>query len=199
MRVRLDVDSRISLAMTTTTTCGPAATTLLNAVIDVVDSPLFLVGSSGMLIVANEAGRHLLESQSPDNPQVQKILRMSMVKGPEITTWTIDEMSAWRRWIEVDGSAYALIVVEVARASIEAVLKRAVQTYALTARQAEVLRLTLEGASNKEIASRLRMALRTVEVHLSAIFEKTGAESRARLIAKTWDARPSVGIRELRR
>jgi DNA-binding CsgD family transcriptional regulator len=173
-------------------------TTLLNAIIDVVDAPLFIVGEKGALIVANDAGRRLLESK-PHSAQVHKILRMcATTDKPEITTWSIDEVSAWRRFIEVDNTAYALVVIEVARASIEAVLKRAVQTYSLTNRQSEVLRLTLEGASNKEIASRLHMAPRTVEVHLTAIFEKTGVESRARLIAKAWDSRPSVGLCEAR-
>jgi DNA-binding CsgD family transcriptional regulator len=168
--------------------------TLLDAIIDVVDAPLFVVGEGGTLVASNDGGRRLLESNGPD---VQQILRTAgdTKADAEIATWTIGQISAWRRWIVVDDSAYALVVIEVARASVEAVLNRAVQTYTLTVRQSDVLRLILEGASNKEIASRLRMAPRTVEVHLTAIFDKTGVESRARLIAKAWDSRRPGSLR----
>jgi RNA polymerase sigma factor (sigma-70 family) len=47
----------------------------------------------------------------------------------------------------------------------------------LTAREQEVLRLSVEGVSNKQIASRLGISTKTVDVHRARIREKTGAES----------------------
>jgi len=169
-------------------------TALLNALIDIVDSPLFIVGRDGAPILENVCGKRLLQT---NREEVSSIFRTAVASSEDtdISTYSVGEMEAWRRWIVVDGQAYALVVIEVARSSFEAVLTRAIQSYALTTRQSDVFRLILEGASNKEIASRLRMAPRTVEVHLTAIFEKVGVESRARLIAKTWDSRRPGSLR----
>ncbi len=48
----------------------------------------------------------------------------------------------------------------------------------LTARQLEVLRLIVEGKSNKEIARALHLAHATVKVHLAAIFRALQVENR---------------------
>jgi DNA-binding NarL/FixJ family response regulator len=48
----------------------------------------------------------------------------------------------------------------------------------LTEREVEVLRLIVEGLSNKEIAYRLQVAERTVQFHVSNVLHKLGAASR---------------------
>ena len=48
----------------------------------------------------------------------------------------------------------------------------------LTEREVEVLRLIVEGLSNKEIAYRLQVAERTVQFHVSNVLQKLGAASR---------------------
>jgi DNA-binding NarL/FixJ family response regulator len=45
-----------------------------------------------------------------------------------------------------------------------------------------VLTLLLQGASNRAIAAQLRLSPRTVESHMSAMFEKAGCRSRAQLL-----------------
>ena len=52
----------------------------------------------------------------------------------------------------------------------------------LTASEREVLRLTAEGSSNKEIARELEISLRTVAIRRAKLMEKLGASNRAELI-----------------
>jgi HD-GYP domain-containing protein (c-di-GMP phosphodiesterase class II)/DNA-binding CsgD family transcriptional regulator len=49
----------------------------------------------------------------------------------------------------------------------------------LTAREVDVLRLLARGSSNKEIASELGIAVRTVKHHLEHVYEKIGVANRA--------------------
>jgi len=56
-------------------------------------------------------------------------------------------------------------------------------TEALSARELEVLRLVVAGASNKVIASQLSLSENTVKTHLSHIFDKLNVQSRAEAVA----------------
>ncbi len=52
----------------------------------------------------------------------------------------------------------------------------------LTERELEVLRLAAQGEHTKQIAARLSVSARTVEAHLTAIFNKLGVSSRTEAI-----------------
>jgi DNA-binding NarL/FixJ family response regulator len=56
----------------------------------------------------------------------------------------------------------------------------------LSTREVEVLRLVAQGLTNPQVAERLLLSRRTVEIHLRNIFDKTGASSRA--AATRWAA-----------
>jgi DNA-binding NarL/FixJ family response regulator len=49
--------------------------------------------------------------------------------------------------------------------------------------QREVLRLTVEGKTAKEVAAVLKVSVRTIETHWDRIFEKTGVRSKLQLLA----------------
>jgi len=51
----------------------------------------------------------------------------------------------------------------------------------ITSREVDVLKLVAEGRSNKEIAQRLFLSTKTVERHLSSLFDRTGLRNRAAL------------------
>ncbi len=53
----------------------------------------------------------------------------------------------------------------------------------LSEREREVLRLLVDGASNKGIAHRLSLSENTVKAHISHIFDKLGVQSRAEAVA----------------
>ncbi len=54
----------------------------------------------------------------------------------------------------------------------------------LTEREREVLRLLLEGASNREIARRLVLSVNTVKRHVYNLCGKLGVQSRTQAIAR---------------
>lgn len=53
----------------------------------------------------------------------------------------------------------------------------------LSARELDVLRLLVSGASNKAIAARLDLSENTIKTHLSRIFEKLGVRTRTEAVA----------------
>jgi two-component system response regulator DctR len=58
----------------------------------------------------------------------------------------------------------------------------------LTEREAEVMRLVIEGHPNKRIADELGISVRTVEVHRARIFDKMGVKSAVELANQLRDA-----------
>jgi DNA-binding NarL/FixJ family response regulator len=57
------------------------------------------------------------------------------------------------------------------------------RTGLLSARERGVLRLVAAGLSNRQIAETLSISERTVKVHVTAIFNKLGADNRAQAVA----------------
>jgi LuxR family transcriptional regulator, maltose regulon positive regulatory protein len=57
----------------------------------------------------------------------------------------------------------------------------------MTEREREVLRLLLEGASNREIARRLVLSVNTVKRHVYNLCGKLGVQSRTQAIARARD------------
>jgi len=57
-------------------------------------------------------------------------------------------------------------------------MKSAAYPNGLTAREVEVLRLVAQGLTNEQVAEQLVISPRTVNSHLTAIFNKIGVSSR---------------------
>lgn len=60
----------------------------------------------------------------------------------------------------------------------------------LSEREEQILDMVCQGMSNREVAGALFVSVKTVEAHLTRIFRKTGARSRASLVAAFAAARP---------
>lgn len=58
----------------------------------------------------------------------------------------------------------------------------------LSVRESEVLALVAQGRDNHEIARSLYLSVKTVQNHVSALLAKTGARTRAELVARARDA-----------
>jgi DNA-binding CsgD family transcriptional regulator/GAF domain-containing protein len=74
------------------------------------------------------------------------------------------------------------VIVE--RAGASDTVPLALAAYGLTAREAEVARLVLRGASTRAIANALRISVYTVQDHLKMVFDKTGVRSRSDLVGQ---------------
>ncbi len=67
-------------------------------------------------------------------------------------------------------------------------------TTALTAQEATVARLVAGGRSNKEVAAELVISVKTVEHHLSRIYDKLGVRSRTQLAVALHPASEAVRV-----
>lgn len=64
-----------------------------------------------------------------------------------------------------------------------------VSRYSLSPTQAKVAGLVAQGLTNKEIAARLGISPETVHKHLNAVFQRTGVNTRAAVVALAFGAR----------
>ena len=79
------------------------------------------------------------------------------------------------------GGVYLSSKIAVQVGTQERKTEKAACRYNLSDREREVLVEIASGATNKEIASRLEISVRTVESHRMAILEKTGGGNAAAL------------------
>ena len=66
--------------------------------------------------------------------------------------------------------------------SVLASLRALVPNRALTPTEHDVVRLLAEGLANKDIATRLFVSPRTVQSHLTHVYNKLGVTSRVQLV-----------------
>jgi DNA-binding CsgD family transcriptional regulator len=74
--------------------------------------------------------------------------------------------------------------------AITPALRQASEPLPLTDREREVVLLLRQGLSNRDIAARLTVSIRTVEGHIYKAMNKTGTASREELAALVPEPRP---------
>jgi DNA-binding CsgD family transcriptional regulator len=157
---------------------GDAALSLsaLPAVLEAAGTPALVLSGSGAVVLANASARSLLER---DRADLLALLRAELA-GRGRGCFAITPLA-------VPGCPTYLLAVQ--RPAPEDPGPRAAAfaaRYGLTDRQAEIVALAARGLANKTIAAHLRCAESTVEMHLTAVFARTQAESRAALVARFW-------------
>ena len=141
---------------------------------EVVLLDLELPGMSGVDAIPKIAARVLVLTAYANDEQIDAVLRAGaggyLLKGA-----SIDEIERAIRAV-ARGESY----IDPRVASRVVALSRAPR---LSNREREVLRLVANGRSNKEIAGELGVTERTVKFHVTAIFNKLGADNRAQAVA----------------
>jgi len=140
---------------------------------DVVLLDLELPGLSGVEAIPRVAARVLVLTAYANDEQIDAVLRAG-ARGYLLKGATIDEIDRAIRAIAA-GDTY----IDPRVASRVIALSRAPR---LSPREREVLQLVANGRSNKEIATELGITERTVKFHVTAIFNKLGAENRAQAV-----------------
>ncbi|MGE0327143.1 MAG: LuxR C-terminal-related transcriptional regulator [Polyangiaceae bacterium] len=147
---------------------------MLGAVLEAVGAQAFVLTESGAVVHCNSAGQVCLDINRAETVEALRSILKAALRGRQFAGATATRVG--RYWLVVDRRAPAR--------NLEARLAAWARSLDLTKRQREVATLLVQGASNASIAAVLGCAERTVEVHVSAILAKAGAESRAEIIAR---------------
>ena len=137
----------------------------LVAALDQIASPAFIARDDGAIRYANVRG-HALRRESRT---FEDELRAALPMGSRVFRVTRLDARA-PRWF--------LVVGEPPPRGLSTL-----ERLALTPRQQEVLALLVDGATNRTIAELLGISERTVEVHLTTIYQRAGVENRASLVS----------------
>ncbi|MFZ5442401.1 MAG: LuxR C-terminal-related transcriptional regulator [Myxococcota bacterium] len=171
LRHRLVLEERLAQA--------PLRSATLDATLEALTEPAFVVTAAGMPVLMNAAGLALWETSRLD---VETQLA-DAVRG--------DGAHFRRSAITGNGVPQHWLLVRHASASREVELRHAhsVQAWGLTPREGDVLRLVADGRTNHAISRELGCAERTTELHVSRLLQKAGVSNRASLVALFWTGR----------
>ena len=151
----------------------------LEAALEALGQPAYVLSSLGRVVYANSAGRARAERASQSLAALIRRHIQGEPPPPGTSVSTLQARGLSPHYLVVDRSAEAQAMSRVHVLS---------SRWALTGREAEVLEHIIQGTSNKTIAARLGCAERTVEVHVTHVLSKAQVESRSALIAKFFQA-----------
>lgn len=144
---------------------------LLAAVLEQLDVPTWIARQDGGVWTANSRGQAWLA-------------RDPFLLAAELRAAIAGDAAAARRFTVTPLAIDAWFLVSAAASADARCIERARAQYKLTRRQRDVLELVVVGATNRTIGEILGITERTVEVHLTAIYERAGVENRATLVAR---------------
>lgn len=173
LRRRLTIEQRLHSA--------PRTQVALEAALDHIAAPTFVVDHRGGVHETNAAARALLSTRYAT---VIYSLRDAVARRPSELTF---ELTPLRE----NGSCVAFLAVLSADTLSERIAGRVMTSaarWSLTPRQHQVIELVAQGMANATIAATLGIGERAVELHVSAILDRAGVESRAALIARILSA-----------
>jgi DNA-binding CsgD family transcriptional regulator len=148
----------------------------LEAALEAIPSPTFVVSRSARVVHCNRAGSSMLAA---DRARAANMLTDSLSRRK-------DAEGLVTQLATRGGGAHYLVLFREGRRDVAARAAVAAERWQLTPRQAQVLELMAQGFANKSMGAILGCAVGTVELHVSAILRKADVESRAELVATFW-------------
>lgn len=140
---------------------------------------LFVLDADDNVVAMNKAGRSLARRAGAD------VVQMVVSHRDTIVDTAVGPLRVVRREVATTEKTHHLVMLaEPFAIDATELLRVATAKWKPTQRQGEVLKYVLEGLSNKEIAEEINVSPRTVEVHVTALLDKAGVDSRSRLIAR---------------
>jgi DNA-binding CsgD family transcriptional regulator len=156
---------------------GVATFAAFDTALSMIPQPTFVIDGGGQILHANGLGKDVLRQEWS---QVRRSLVQAAGGQPGDLAWRITALESGE-----DPAEFIAVLEPEAQQPAGGRGRRAcVRQWNLTARQVEVLDLVAGGATNAAVAEELGIKERTVEFHLSAIFDKAGVDNRATLIAR---------------
>ncbi|MDQ3365000.1 MAG: helix-turn-helix transcriptional regulator [Myxococcota bacterium] len=168
MRRRLAFERRLATT--------PRAYAALETCLEQLGAPAFVVTGAGRIAETNEAGRSLL---AVHGAELRSALRDRLQGRPtslalELTL--LEQRGAARSYL-------AILRGDAADARISSSIASATRRWSLTPRQRDVLDHVVRGQATATIAAWLGISVRAVELHVTAMFDRVGVDSRAALVA----------------
>jgi len=148
---------------------------VLEAALDAIPSCAFVVSASGVVREANASGRAWLAEDAARHG----VVRAAAQGRGDPTQFTVTHVNG-------GGNGAQRLLVHRGRNDAGPRVAVAAARWGFTRRQTELLALLVDGLSNRVIAATLAISERTVETHLTAMFEKAQVEGRAELVAGVW-------------
>lgn len=149
----------------------------LEAATEQIGRPTFIVGARGQLAHANSAGHALLDTRGAE---VRCALREAVAGRPSalpFSTIPIADPGGGPAWL-------AVLHAGSAQDQIARCVDSAARRWQLTPRQRSVLQNVVEGHANATIAAVSNTSERAVELHVTALLDHAGVDSRAALVAR---------------
>ncbi len=143
----------------------------LDAAIEYLPAAAFVVSRRGVVVAANQIGRAWLERDRA------VIGLLTSRTGPDRRVFEVTPLRA-------DATTNFLAIRRDLGTDPDRRLALKARTWRLTPRETQVTGWILRAASNRSIADELGCAEGTVEIHVSRILRKSGAENRSELVVK---------------
>lgn len=166
------------------------------------DAPgLVVLDEQGTVDSVSPAAEHwlaeLVELPAPAEPEQSRVLQAVAARarrgdddleGPNLPS-RVRVQTRSGRWLTLDGICLVgpggtRVAVLIQPAPPHEIAPLLADAYGLSEREREITLLCLSGMATKDIAAALHISPYTVQDHLKAIFEKTGAGSRAELVGQ---------------
>jgi DNA-binding CsgD family transcriptional regulator len=146
------------------------------AALEHLGAPAFILGAHGTIHETNVAGRALLTEDRAEITGALEDALAGRANAREIALVPLLERGVATHFL-------AIVRHDPVEGRIGSCVQHCVARWSLTPRQAEVLALVARGLANATIAATMRVGERSVELHMTAIFDRAGVDSRAALVA----------------